>query len=1008
MRFGILGPVLVHDGYAAIGIPAPRQRTLLAALLVQVGQAVPADKLAETIWDGAPPTGAATTLRTHVMRMRRVLGPHAAARVHTRSGSYLLEAGADEVDILQFTALCKQGSAAAEAGGWRQADRVLSDALELWRGVPLADITSETLRADVMPYLEQMHLQALECRNDAWLSLGRHSELVPQLQVLVAGNPLRERFHAQLMLALYRSGRQADALAEFQRARLHIVEELGIEPGPELRELHQRVLAADASLTVRRTAAAAGPRPDHVPRQLPAAVMNFIGRQREMSAMTAALERADGQSAQQALVISAISGTAGVGKTALAVQWAHDAADRYPDGQLYVNLRGYDPGPPVLPADALAGFLHALGLAGEEIPPGLDDRAATYRSAISGRRMLVVLDNAGEAEQLRPLLPGTSSCVTVVTSRDALTGLVARDGAWRLDLDVLPHADAVSLLRVLIGSRVDAEPAAAAALAACCCRLPLALRIAAEMAACRADTRLASLAAELADDQHRLDLLDAGGDPRTAARAVFSWSLRHLDPAAAQAFRLLGLHPGPDLDSHAAAALTGTSPARTSRVLDQLTRAHLLQSAGQDRHSMHDMLRDYARELTALPDSHDDPRAALTRLLDHYLDAAREAMRVLYPDPQRPPAPPAADDAGAARAWLDAELANLVAVTAHAAAHGWPGHATQLAATLFLYLDTGGHYAEASAIYTQARTAAQQTGDQAAEAEALVNFGTAAWRQGQYETATSHLQHAVTLYREIGDKAGQARAIGNLGTVDLQRSRFHQAIGHHEQALALYRQLGNQAGQAAALGNIGIPAHVLGHYQQAADLAQEALGIYRQIGNRAGEAVALAHLGDARLRQSQYQQAARHLSQARALCRETGNRACEAHVLDSLGDLDRLLGRHEQANSHYLNALAIRRDIGDRSGEADSLNGLGQVYIATDRLAAARSTYEEALKLAIRLHLPHSQACAHEGLGSTYQATGDQAEARQHWQKALTLYGDLGLPEADRIRAKLGTAQARS
>jgi len=1010
VRFGILGPILVDDGDAVIGISSPRQRTLLAALAVDAGKPVSVDRLAETLWDGAPPAAAATTLRTHVMRLRYVLGPAAAGRLLTRSAGYELKAGEAEVDVLLFQALCRQGGVAAEAADWRQADQLLSDALQLWRGAPLADISSETLRADTAPQLDQLHLQALEWRNDAWLSLGRHREIVPPLQGLVTANPLRERFHAQLMLALYRSGRQADALAAFRRARLLIVEELGVEPGPELRELHRRMLAADESLEVRTAAATQGA--EVVPRQLPATVMNFTGRERELSAMTAALHRARFQPGGHAVALSAISGTAGVGKTALAVQWAHQSADRFPDGQLYVNLRGYDPDSPMLPADALAGFLRALGVPGPDIPPALDDRAALYRSMLSGRRILVVLDNAGDAEQVRALLPGTSSCVAVITSRDSLAGLVARDGAARYDVDVLPHDDAVSLLRALIGSRVDAEPEAAAALAAACCRLPLALRVAAELAASSPDALLTSLAAELADHQRRLDLLDAGGDPRASARAVFSWSLRYLEPDAASAFRLAGLHPGPDFDARAAAALTGTSYEQARALLDQLARLHLVQPAAPGRYTMHDMLRDYACELATRPGGADDPDAALGHLLGYYVYTAWAAAGILNPaaqqelpacDPPDVPAPPLVDRL-AAREWLDAELASLVAISAVAAEHGLAGRITQLAAVLSRYLDSGSYYAEARAIHAHARSAARQTGDLAAAAAALISLGTAEWRQGQYELATRSLHESLALYRQLGDQVGQARALGNLGTANLQQSRFDQAVTYYQEALALYRRLGDLAGQASSLGNLAIADRVLGRHQQATGSIKEALSIFRQLGNKAGEAHALIHLGGAEVRQGRYSLAGNHLRRARSLCRQAGDRYGEACVLITFAELDLELNRPEQAKMHNLKSLAIRREIGDRSGEADSLNLLGKILAATGRSAAARSAHEEALELATKLREPHTQARAHDGLGDCYRTSGDNARAAGHWRAALTLCRALGIPEADHILAKLAAA----
>ena len=444
------------------------------------------------------------------------------------------------------------------------------------------------------------------------------------------------------------------------------------------------------------------------PAQLPAAVEVFMGRAAELAELDRLLATAGGT--PTAVVISAVSGTAGVGKSALALRWAHRVREAFPAGQLYVNLRGFDPDQPLSAADALAGFLRALGVAGQAIPLEVEERAAAYRSLLDGRRMLVVLDNAYSVEQVRPLLPGAPSCVVVVTSRDSLPGLVARHGAHRLDLDLLPHEDAVALLAALIGGRVEAEPDAAIVLAELCARLPLALRVAAELAVARPSTSLAQLVAELADEQRRLELLDAGGDPRTAVRAVFSWSYLHLPAEAARAFRLLGLHPGPDLGPYAAAALIHTGLEQAQHLLDLLARAHLIRPTSPGRYGMHDLLRAYATYRAGIEDSEAERWVARTRLFDHYLATAAAAMDILVPaerhrrprvPPSATPSPPVADPA-TTRAWLDAERVALTTVCAYTAAHGRPGHTTGLAGILFRYLEVGGHYPNAVAIHTHA------------------------------------------------------------------------------------------------------------------------------------------------------------------------------------------------------------------------------------------------------------------------------------------------------------------
>jgi tetratricopeptide (TPR) repeat protein len=746
--------------------------------------------------------------------------------------------------------------------------------------------------------------------------------------------------------------------------------------------------------------------PAAVPRQLPPVVPGFEGRGSELAALTAILNQSV---AEATIVISAIAGTAGVGKTALAVRWAHQVADRFPDGQLYVDLRGYDPGQPATAASALGRFLRDLGIYGPGIPSDEEELAARYRSQLTGRRMLILLDNAGSEEQVRPLLPAAAGCAVVVTSRDALAGLVARDGARRVDLDLLPVADATALLHALIGPRAAVSPAATEALAELACRLPLALRVAAELAVARPAAPMAELVAELADRRRRLDLLAAGSDSRTAVRAVFSWSLRHLDPAAARVFRLAGLHPGPDLDQFATAALTGCAPEQAGQMLGQLARAHLMQPVAPGRYGMHDLLRAYAREVTAAEDGPDGQRAALTRLFDYYLHTAAAAIETLFPADRRPRVPPPASpapllaDPAAALAWLDTERASLTAIAARAADHGWPGHATRLAATLNRYLDGGGHYPEAIAIHGCARSAAREAGDVAAEAEALNALGVAYLAQGALPRAKDHLRQALGLWGETRDQTGEARAHLNLAIAEEQLGRGHQAISHLGQALALFREAGDRIGEVRALNNLGVAGLLQGRYQQATSHLEQALALLREAGDRTGEAYALHNLGDIELRQGRYQQAASYLEQAMAVFRQTGDRPREAGTLNVLGGVELRQGRYRQAASHLRQALALHRQTGYRAGEAEALNGLGEALLAAERPLEARRRHAMAVAVACRAGDKYQQARGRHGLGNACQAAGDPGQARHHWQQALALFTGLNAPEAGQVRAQLAT-----
>jgi tetratricopeptide (TPR) repeat protein len=535
-------------------------------------------------------------------------------------------------------------------------------------------------------------------------------------------------------------------------------------------------------------------------------------------------------------------------------------------------------------------------------------------------------------------------------------------------VDLLPPADAAGLLRTLIGARAEDDQAAIAALAAQCCRLPLALRVAAELAAARPVTPLDLLVNELADQRQRLNLLDAGGDPYTAVRAVFSWSWQHLDPAAAHVFRLASLHPGARVDSHDAAALADTTAEQAGRQLEALARAHLIQPTGRGRYGMHDLLRSYGRELAEAHEDHYERQAALTRLLDHYLGTAAVAMDILYPAERhhRPRAPRPAVAATAvagsaeARAWLDTRRENLVAMIVHAA-RGWPSRAIALAATVSRDLDTCGHYPEAVTIHTCASRAARHVANRTAEATALTSLGVVEWRRGRFQQAASNLRLAVRLYRGSGDRAGLAAALGNLGLVELKRGSYQQAIRHYQQALALYREVGDRIGEARALGC----------------------------------------LGDVDRRQGRYQEATSHLLEALAVYRETGNRTGEAQALVCLGDVDRLQGRYRRAARRHRQALALNRDTGNRPGEAAALNGLGNTLAAAGQRGQARAQHYAALTLAAQIGDVYEQAHAHYGLGRACLAAGQPASAARHWQRALTLYTSLAAPETGQVRASL-------
>jgi DNA-binding SARP family transcriptional activator len=912
MRVGVLGPLHVSHEGSVQPVRAAKHRVLLAALLVHANRVVSFDELAEMLWDGSPPAGARATVRNYICRLRRVLGSAVAARIVTCDPGYLFQAGDDELDLLKFQTLCHDGGAAIRIADWPRARRVLAEALELWRGPVLADVQSEAIHRDHAPRLEQMRLQALEWRVDADLHLGGHADLAGELQSVAALHPLRERFHAQLMLALYRGGRQAEALAAYQQARRILIQDLGVEPGPELRRLHERILRADPGLDLaefRRDSAAPAARPT-VPRQLPAVPSHFAGRHSELKALSSLLNQTP--LASGTVVISAIAGMPGVGKTTLAVHWAHTVASRFPDGQLYVNLRGYDPtAAPVAPSEAIRGFLDALAVPAGSVPDGAEARAGLYRSLLAGKRMLVVLDNARDEQQVRPLLPGSEGCLALVTSRAGLDGLVAAEGARPIRLDVLTSGEAVELLALRLGhERVAAEPDAAAELARLCGRLPLALNVAAARGITHPCTGLGAIAADLRRAQ--LDTLDSG-DPAISVRAVFTPSYRDLSPAAARTFRLLGLHPGPDISLPATASLLGAPRSLARQALSELTRAHMLTEPTPGRFTFHDLLRCYAAELARCHDGPEDRDGALHRVLDHYLHTGFPAAQLLRPS--RPKITLASCQAGvtpediageeAALAWLKAECPVLLAGIALADGSGFETHAWQIAWTLTDFLFGEGLLNKCVDAQQIAVAVCERARDLDGKARALLALANAHDRLGDYDSAHDCLREALALFERLGDRSGQGRVHHDVGHVFWRQGRPDKALASVMQAAEFFRACGDRASQAVALNGMGWCHAQVGDHRQALAYCQQALRLHRELGDRSEQAT----------------------------------------TLDSLGYAHHHLGEHETAIAYYREALHLYTAVGDRVDEAATLTRLGDAYLALGDLDAALATGRHALEI---------------------------------------------------------------
>jgi tetratricopeptide (TPR) repeat protein len=798
----------------------------------------------------------------------------------------------------------------------------LRSALALWRGPALHDLPLDACRS-AATRLDERRLVVLERRVDLDLRLGNFADLAAELAVLVREYPLRERLWAQLMLALYGAGRQADALATFRALRAGLVEQLGIEPSVLPRQVERSVLAGgDALATYLREvgdpgpASAAGSWRCPVPAQLPAAISAFTGRAGDLDRLDALL----GDTVSAAVAV--VAGGAGVGKTALVVHWAHRVAAQFPDGQLYVNLRGFDPvGTALDPADALRGFLDALGMPAARLPADFGALTNLYRSVLAGKRILVVLDNAGDVEQVRPLLPGSPGCLVVVTSRHQLTPLVAVEGAHPLVVDLLTQVEARDMLARRLGpDRVANEPAAVEAIITGCARLPLALAVVAARAATHPGFRLATLVAQLRDVTGALDALH-GGDPATDVRAVFSWSYRALGTDAARLFRLLGLHPGPDIGTAAAASLAGIPVRQVRALLAELTRANLLAEHAPGRYTFHDLLRAYATEQAHTHGSDDQLHRVLHRLLDHYLHTAHTAALLLHPHRAHPITLTAAEtgvsaahlaDLGQALAWFTIERPALLTAVDIAAGNGSDTHTYQLAWTLATFLERRGHWRDLAATQHAAVGAARRLADEPAQARAHGSLAGADVRLGRFADAHIHLRHALDLFDQLGDHVGRAHTHLDLGWMFERQGRHTEALGHAATALDLFRVAGHQDGQARALNQVGWCHTQLDHHHQALTWCHQALALHQELGDRAGE----------------------------------------AHTWDSLGHAHHHLGSHRQATACYQRALDLFRQLGDRYNEADTLTHLGNIHYVAGDPDTARAAWQHAQAILSQLDHP--------------------------------------------------------
>jgi DNA-binding SARP family transcriptional activator len=949
MRFRLLGPLEIRDGEDWRGIGAPKWRSVLAALLINAGEIVPADVLINEVWRDAPPNKAGNLISIYVLRLRRLLGDTGSSLLVTRAPGYLLRLAPGDTDVQVFEALVREGRRAYAAGDPERAAAQLAEALALWHGSPLADVPATTLIETEAERLAELRLDAAELRIKAELACGNHAQVIPELRRLLADHSLREGLWLLLLQALDGAGRHAEALDAYGQARTVIADELGVDPGAELRQFYARLLAEDeerasgtgdapGSISAGAMAPSSGPprpppalaeaerpRSVPVPAQLPADVADFTGRGDQVKHLCDVLSSASADDDPGVVRIALVAGSGGLGKTSLAVHAAHRVGASFPDGQLYVDLLGATPQP--LPAaDVLARFLRDLGVDGREIPVDEDERAARYRSVLAGRRILVVLDNARDAAQVRPLLPGSASCAVLVTTRSRMPDLAS---TRLVDLNVLDDDEALTLFTRIVGDeRAAAEPEATAELLLACAGLPLAIRICAARLATRSGWTIRAMASRLRDEHRRLDELRVGD---LAVRASFQVSFASL-PADAQAdgiapadaFRLLGLWQGPSISSAAAAALFGTSEYQAEDALETLVDTHLLESTSPDRYKFHDLLRVYSSERAVADLSGPDRDAALGRLLRWYMRTADAAGTAVSPHRYNIPFEPVGDDPSPlsftgvddALAWYDGERANLVAATRQAYSAGVHEVAWRLPVPLFQIFWARGNWADLVTTHRLALDSARHVGNRRGEAWVLVNLGEGLGTTGDSE-GISCLKQALAISREADDQMGESRAANNLADAYTRLGRTEEAIDLLRRGLDLSRAAGHRFGEGVALINLGDALLDLDRAEEALDYLQQARRIFAEVEAVDGTGYALWSLGRCYLSLGRDAEALDHLQQALISHQTSGNRQRQAATLRLLGRAQARNGLAAEADESWVRSAAIFEDLGDSDQAAE-------------------------------------------------------------------------------------------
>ncbi|AGM09712.1 AfsR/SARP family transcriptional regulator [Amycolatopsis keratiniphila] len=967
VRIQVLGSLRVWLAGAEVDLGPPGRRAVLGLLVLAGGEAMSKQELVDALWGDRPPRSAVNVLQTHVKHLRRLLEPGRPSRSGSEilphvGGGYAVRWDAVEIDLPHVRGLVAEATGAQRDGETGRAAALFGEALRRWRGRPLADVPLLATHPKVVALLAER--RALLARyGDAMLAIGAADEVLTELVEAAADQPLDEPAQARLLRAYHLAGQRASAFRLYQEVRERLLEELGVEPGPELVAAHAALLEDGEPLPGPPSAA-------RVPRQLPAEPPGFTGRAIELSILDELVPRPGGSGGTVAL--AAVTGTAGAGKTALAVHWAHRVKGRFPDGQLYANLRGHSGGAPATALEVLTQFLAALEVPAERLPADTETASALYRTLMTDRKALVVLDNAVDVAQVRPLLPAGPGCLVLVTARDRMAGLVAFHGARRLTLGMLDTGEALELLARLLGAeRIRAEHEAAAEVAGLCAYLPLALRIAAANLADDPGNGIEDYAIELRKG-NLLAALTVPGDEQIAVRTAFDLSYAGLPAETRRLFRLLSLVPGNDIGVEAVEILTGSD--RAGRILDTLACAHLVEQHAPGRYHFHDLLRRYAADRLEARESPAERASARRRLHEWYLRGVDVAAKLLYPHMFRLPlSVPDGPVPAASAEWLETELGSLAAVAEDAARTGPLPVAWLLSDALRGYFWMSSRQVEWRAAAGAALSAAEEDGDLRARASARFSLADLGFRQGRYREAVRGYTGALVLARRAGWMEAQAAVLGNLGCVYWQSGRLPAAAARFSRGLELSRRAGTTAGEAVALGNLGLVRWEMGDLPGAAGNYVEALRRYRGVGSRYGEAINLANLGQTQHARGRVTEAAGLLAKALALHREAGNHAGEAETLGRLASVYCDLGRRADALDHAREGLRLARETGEPRGEGEALVALASVHQRAGHRQEAVRRYRQALVLLRETGDRYPEVDALIGLATV---TGDLGQAR--------------------------------